>query len=98
MQPKFYRIIPILVLISLATQTAMGECLDWKSVGLRAGMNDNRNNEDFHQYETFAAVNLPWIWHSSKIWAIGTYLWLSSATHVQCSSLRCQSGVEHAHD
>ncbi len=74
MEPKFYRIIPIFLLISLATQAARGEYLDWESIGLRAGINDHRNNEDFHQYETFATWSLPWIWRSSKIWAIGTFL------------------------
>jgi hypothetical protein len=74
MQLKHYQTIPIIVLISLATQIAVGENMNWKSIGLRAGMNDNRNDEDFNQYESFATWSLPWIWHPSINSTFGTYI------------------------
>ena len=73
-QLKLYRIIPVLILISIATQPGAGKAMAWKSIGLRAGMNDNRNNENFKQYEGFATWSLPWVWHPSLNWKIRTYL------------------------
>jgi hypothetical protein len=74
MQLKLYWMILVFVLISLATQPAAGDDMVWKSIGLRAGMNDTRNDEDFEQYESFATWSLPWIWHPFLNWTIGTYL------------------------
>jgi hypothetical protein len=46
----------------------------WRSIGLRGGINDNRNEEDFEQYEGFATWNLPWSWQWDSGWALGTYI------------------------
>ena len=46
----------------------------WRSVGLRGGVNDHRNDEDFEQYEAFTTWNLPWAWQWDAGWKIGTYL------------------------
>ena len=74
MQFKPDWMILVLLLISLATQPAAGNDMDWKSIGLRAGMDDNCGDEDFKQYESFATWSLPWIWHPFSNWTIGTYL------------------------
>ena len=46
MQLKLYWMILMLLLINLANQTVDGKEIDMMSSGLRAGMNDNRNDED----------------------------------------------------
>ena len=47
---------------------------DRQMLGLRAGISDNRNDEDFEQYEGFAAWNLPWSWGLNSDWTLTTYL------------------------
>ena len=47
---------------------------DWQMLGLRAGISDKRNNEDFEQYEAFAAWKLPWSWDLVSDWNLTTYL------------------------
>jgi len=46
----------------------------WRSVGLRGGVNDNRNDENFAQYEGFASWHLPWFWQLEHGWKMRTYL------------------------
>ena len=41
---------------------------------MRGGVNDNRNDEDFEQYEGFATWKLPWNWQWDSGWMVGTYL------------------------
>lgn len=48
--------------------------LDWQMLGLRAGISDNRNEEDFKQYEAFGAWNLPWSWGLGSDWSLTPYL------------------------
>jgi hypothetical protein len=74
MQLKRYWMILVFVLIGFATQPLSGNEIVWRSIGLRAGVDDNRNDEDFKQYESFATWSLPWNWHSFSNWTIGTYL------------------------
>ena len=50
MQLKLYEMILVLLLISLANQAVAGQDVDMMSIGLRAGMNDNRNDEDFSHW------------------------------------------------
>ncbi len=64
----------VFVLISFVPQPLSGNEIDWRSIGLRGGVDDNHNDEDFKQYESFATWSLPWIWHPSLNWTIGTYL------------------------
>jgi Lipid A 3-O-deacylase (PagL) len=47
---------------------------DWQMIGLRVGISDNRNDEDFRQYEGFASLNLPWSWSLGSDWTLATYL------------------------
>lgn len=47
---------------------------DLQMVGLRGGISDNHNDEDFKQYEVFATLNLPWSWNSGSDWQLSTYL------------------------
>ncbi|UCD78448.1 MAG: acyloxyacyl hydrolase [Desulfobacterales bacterium] len=48
--------------------------LDWQMLGLRGGVSDNRNEEDFKQYEGVAAWNLPWSWELGLDCAMTTYI------------------------
>ena len=73
MHLKRYWMILVLLLVSLATRPAAGNEIVWRSIGLRGGVYDGRNDEDFKQYEGFGAWSLPWIWHPHINWTIGTY-------------------------
>ncbi len=46
--------------------------LDLRSLGLRGGISDHRNDEDFRQYEAFAIWNLPWGWSLGSDWTLTT--------------------------
>ena len=50
---KLYWMTAVLLLISLATRPAPGNEIVWRSIGLRGGVYDGRNDEDFKQYEGF---------------------------------------------
>ncbi len=74
MQLKCGWMILVLLLISSATQSAAVNDVGWRSVGLRAGIDDNRNDEDFKQYEGSASWLLPWHRQWDSGWRFGTYL------------------------
>ncbi len=74
MQLKLYWMILVFVLISLATQPVSGNEIVWRSIGLRGGVNDSRNDEDFEQYEGFSIWKLPWSRQWDSGWTLGTYL------------------------
>ena len=48
--------------------------LDLQMLGLRLGISDHLNDEDFKQYEAFAIWNLPWDWPLGPDGTLGTYL------------------------
>ena len=74
MQLKLYWMILVLLLISIVTQPAAGNEIGWRSIGLRGGVNDHRNDEDFEQYEGFSTWKLPWSRQWDSGWTLGTYL------------------------
>ena len=74
MQLKPCWMILTIVLISIASQTGYSKDTDWRTIGLRGGISDNRNDEDFQQYEGFVTWYLPWARQWDSGWAIGTYL------------------------
>ena len=67
-------IILILVLMGVSVQPADGGDIALRSIGLRGGVNDNRNDEDFHQFESFMTWSLPWGRNWDSGWSLGTYL------------------------
>ena len=67
-------IILALVLIDVAPPPLWGSEIVWQSIGLRGGVNDDRNDEDFEQYEGFAIWPLPWSHQWDFGWSLGTYL------------------------
>ena len=48
--------------------------MDLQMLGLRGGISDHRNDEDFKQYEAFGIWNLPWAWTLGSDWALVSYL------------------------
>ena len=62
------------VLISFAPQPLTGNETVWRSIGLRGGVDDNRNDENFKQYEVFLTLKLPCLWQWESSWTLGTYL------------------------
>ena len=62
------------MIINFTPKTSSGNGLAWRSVGLRAGINDHRNDEDFVQYEGYSTWKLPWIRQWDSGWKLGTYL------------------------
>jgi hypothetical protein len=69
---KLYCIILALVFIGIEPHPLWGSEIAWRSIGLRGGVNDNRNDENFEQYEAFATWNLPWSWKFDHDWTLGT--------------------------
>ena len=48
--------------------------LDWRMLGLRSGISDNHNDEDFVQYDGFAIWNLPWSWDLASAGSLTAYI------------------------
>ena len=74
MQLKLFSMILVFVFIGFASQPLSGNEIVWRSVGLRAGVDDNRGDEDYKQYEGFTTWQLPWSWQWKSGWALNTYL------------------------
>ena len=47
---------------------------DLNMLGLRCGISDHRNEEDFTQYEGFATWNLPWSWNLASNWSLTAFI------------------------
>jgi len=73
MPKRLYCIILTLVLIGVAPYPLCGSEIVWRSIGLRGGVNDSRNDEDFEQYEGFSIWSLPWSHQWDFGWTLGTY-------------------------
>ena len=73
MPKKLTCIISALVLIGVAPHPLWGSEIVCQSIGLRGGINDNRNDEDFQRYEGFAIWLLPWSHQWDVGWTLGTY-------------------------
>ena len=67
-------IILVLVFLNLTPTSAVGSDVAWRSIGLRSGIDDNRNDEDFQQYESYATWSLPWRRQWNSGWILGTFL------------------------
>ena len=69
-----YLIIMVTMATILGVFSIEAQALDWQMIGLRGGISDNRNDEDFKQYEGFATWNLSWSWDLGSDWMLATYL------------------------
>ena len=74
MQLKLYSMILVFVIIGFVPQPVSGNEIVWRSIGLRGGINDHRNDEDFEQYEAFSIWQLPWSRQGDSGWKLETYL------------------------
>jgi len=70
---KLFCIISALVLIGVTPHQLYGSEIVWRSIGVRGGVNDDRNDEDFEQYEGFTIWSLPWAHRWDFGWTLGTY-------------------------
>ena len=64
----------VFVLLSLTPPSLFGNEISLRSIGLRGGINDHRNEENFEQYVGFTTWKLPWLWKWDSSWTLGTYL------------------------
>jgi hypothetical protein len=74
MMPKTQRITVVVLIICWIYIPSKSPAVDLKVLGLRGGISDNRNDEDFRQFEGFAVWSLPWVWQFASDWRIGTFL------------------------
>ena len=74
MQLKLFAVLLLLALICFDPQPLFGDEIVWRSIGLRGGVNDHINDEDFKQYEGFSTWKLPWSRQWDSGWTLGTYL------------------------
>ena len=74
MMRTLFRTPLVALLIGWAVFSSDVLALDWQMIGLRGGISDNRNDEDFRQCEGFASLNLPWSWSLGSDWTLATYL------------------------
>ena len=74
MRLKRYAMLLSLALICLAPQPLFGDEIVWRSIGVRGGVNDHINDEDFKQVEGFSTWKLPWSRQWNSGWTLGTYL------------------------
>ncbi len=74
MQLKRYAIPLVFALICFAPQPLFGDETGFRSIGLRGGVNDHINDEDFKQVDGFSTWSLPWSRQWDTGWALGTYL------------------------
>ena len=74
MQLKLYAMLLVFTIICVASQPLSGNEIVWRSIGLRGGVNDHNNDEDFKQYEGFTTWKLPWSRQWDSGWTLGTYL------------------------
>ena len=74
MQLKLYWMILVLLFVSLAIRPVAGNEIVFRSIGLRGGVDDGRNDEDFKQYEGFATWKLPWTHTWGSGWTLGLIL------------------------
>lgn len=74
MKLKRDSMILVFVLVSFVPHAVTANKIIWRSIGLRGGVNDHRNEEDFKQYEGYATWQLPWHRQWNSGWRFGTYL------------------------
>jgi hypothetical protein len=51
---------------------------EWNTAGLRAGINDNRNEEVFSKYEAYGTFSLPWKWSTEQGWNFGAFIGINA--------------------
>ncbi len=78
MDLKVTRWIIILALLTFHTSTGIANDKEWNTVGLRAGINDKRNDEFFSKHEAYATFSLPWKWSSEQGWIFGTFFGINA--------------------
>ncbi len=70
----------LLLLALTATPPSTADCAErlGNSIGLRGGVSDGRNDENFEQYDVYMTLGLPWKKSLSENWLLGTRLDVSA--------------------
>lgn len=64
----------VFILFTLVSSPLYAGEMSWRSIGLRGGISDDRNDENFKQYDGFTVWDLPWFRLDGAGWALGTYI------------------------
>lgn len=70
----FFSVSIVTFLVGWGALFSEAMALDLQILGLRGGISDHRNKEDFTQYEGFATWNLPWSWNLASNWSLTAYI------------------------
>ncbi|WP_083453238.1 acyloxyacyl hydrolase [Desulfatitalea tepidiphila] len=54
------------------------EDINWLAAGVRTGVGDTRNSEQFTKSELFLACGLPYTWESDAHWLVGPFLGINA--------------------
>jgi len=74
MMRTFFWATIVAVLIGWGALCSEAMALELQMLGLRGGISDHRNKEDFNQYEGFAIWKLPWSWNMASNSSLNTYI------------------------
>jgi len=69
---KLSALVTVCCIIIFSGTTATAEDAGWTALGLRAGIDDGRNDEDLTQFEAFALYYLPWNWKLGSDWQLAS--------------------------
>ncbi len=67
---KKFVLVTVCCIVIFSVTTASAEDTGWNALGLRAGIDDGRNDEDLTQFEAFALYDLPWNWKLGSDWQL----------------------------
>jgi hypothetical protein len=65
-------LVAVFFIVIFGVATASAQDSGWNALGLRAGIDDGRNDEDLTQFEAFALYDLPWNWKLGSDWQLAT--------------------------
>jgi hypothetical protein len=74
MFPKTLRLTAVILMICWIYVPSTGSAVDLKTFGLRAGISDGRNDENFQQVEAFLTWSLSREWQLAADWRFGPFL------------------------
>ena len=67
------RLLVVMALVTLVLPGgAAADTFDLVAAGVRGGVNDSRNDENFDQYEVYGVFELPWSWQPGAGWVIAS--------------------------
>jgi hypothetical protein len=70
----------VAVLATTAVPASADDAFGWRSAGVRGGVDDQLDGDDFKQFEAFATLRLPWNHRWPSGWSFSTFLEASAGT------------------